>query len=64
MKELERDDPTARVLAIAALERLGAREALPKLRELQTDNRRANFGEQVKVGEAARHAITVLSSGR
>jgi HEAT repeat protein len=64
IKELERDDPTTRVLAISAIERLNAREALPKLRELQTDNRRANFGEQVKVAEAARHAIVVLSPPR
>jgi len=64
IKELERDDPTTRVLAISALERLNAREALPKLRELLSDDRRANFGEQVKVAEAARHAIAVLSPPR
>jgi HEAT repeat protein len=64
IQELERNDPTARVLAISALERLSAREALPKLRELRRDNRRANFGEQVSVAEAAGHAIAVLSAQR
>ena len=64
IKELDRDDPSTRVLAISALEHLNAREALPKLRELLSDERRANFGEQVKVGEAARHAMAVLSSPR
>lgn len=64
IKELEKDDPTTRVLAIYALERLNAREALPHLRELQRDVRRANFGEQVTVAEAARHALTVLSATR
>jgi HEAT repeat protein len=37
---LERDDPSVRVLAIAALERLNAREALPRLRELLQDSGR------------------------
>ena len=64
MKELERDDPTTRVLVISALERLNARESLPKLHALQTDGRRANFGEQVKVADAARRAIAVLSPAR
>ena len=64
MKELDKDDPTSRVLAISALEQLSAREALPALRELRSDNRRANFGEQLTVAEAARHAIAVLSLRR
>lgn len=64
IKQLERDDPTPRVLAILALERLNAREALPKLRELLSDDRRANFGQQQSVADAARHAIAVLSPER
>lgn len=59
--QLDRDDPSLRVLAIAALERLNAREALPKLQELLQDNRRPNFGRFATVAEVARHAIAVLS---
>ncbi len=58
---LDRDDPSARVLAIHALEQLNARDALPGLRELLRDQRRPNFGERVPVGEAARRAIDVIS---
>ena len=61
IKEMERDDPSVRVLAISALETLKAREALPKLQELLRDNRRANFGDRTTVAEAARRAITVIS---
>ena len=64
IKELDRNDPTARVLAISALERLSAREALPRLQELQSDDRRANFGEQLTVADAAKHAIAVVSPKR
>jgi hypothetical protein len=53
-----------RVLAISALERLGAREALPRLREWQNDTRPSNFGEQLTVAEAARHAVAVISGVR
>ena len=56
------DDPSKRVVAIAALEKLNAREALPRLRALLQDHRRANYAAQVSVSEAARHAIAVISS--
>jgi HEAT repeat protein len=59
--QMARDDPTVRVLAISALEKLNAREALPRLRELLQENRRSNFGERTTVAEAARHAIAVIS---
>ena len=59
--QLSRDDPSGRVLAINALEKLNAREALPTLRTLLQDLRRANFGEGTSVAEAARRAIAVLS---
>jgi len=55
------DDPSVRVLAIDALEKLNAREALPRLRELLEDTRRSNFGDRTTVAEAARRAIAVLS---
>jgi HEAT repeat protein len=59
--QTDRDDPSVRVLAIDALERLKAREALPKLRQLLHDNRRSNFGDRTSVAEAARRAIAVIS---
>jgi len=58
---LEQNDPSMRVLAIYALEKLNAREALPKLRELLEDNRKSNFGDLTTVAEAARHAIAAIS---
>jgi hypothetical protein len=62
IERLERDDPSARVLAIFALSRLNAREALPALRELLQDNRRSNFGDLTTVAEAARRAIAAIGS--
>ena len=59
--QTERDDPSLRVLAIGALERLKAREALPRLRELLQDNRRSNFGDRTTVAQAAERAIAMLS---
>ena len=59
--QISRDDPSARVLAISALEKLNAREALPRLRELLQDHRRSNFGGRLTVAEAARHAIAIIS---
>jgi HEAT repeat protein len=61
---LDRDDPAARTLAIYALERLNAREALTKLQELQQDNERTTSGDPVSVAEAARRAIAVISAQR
>jgi HEAT repeat protein len=59
--ELQRDDPSARVLAIFALEKLNAREALPSLGELLQDNRRSTFGDRITVADAAKHAIAAIS---
>jgi HEAT repeat protein len=64
IERLERDDPSARVLAIYALEMLNAREALPTLRELLQDNRRSNFGDRTTVAETAKRAIAVISQPR
>jgi HEAT repeat protein len=58
---MARDDPSTRVLAIYALEKLNAREALPRLRELLQDDRRSRFGTQTTVAEAAKRAIAVIS---
>jgi HEAT repeat protein len=55
-------DPSMRVLAIHALEDLKASEALPKLRELLTDNERCNFDKLESVAHAAQSAIARLSS--
>jgi len=57
---------------VRALETLGERllaleridEALPKLRELLQDSRRANFGDLTSVADAAQRAIAVLSKPR
>jgi hypothetical protein len=60
--ELSRSDPSKRVIAISALEKLKAREALPRLRELLQDDARSSFGSRLSVAEAARRAIAVISS--
>jgi HEAT repeat protein len=61
IEQTERDDPSLRVLAISALEKMNAREALPRLRELLQDARTSKFGERTSVAEAARRAIAVMS---
>lgn len=61
LQVLERDDPSVRVLAIYALEKLNAHEALPRLRKLLQDNRRSNFGDLTTVAEAAKRAIARIS---
>jgi HEAT repeat protein len=52
--------PNVRVIAIQALESLGAREALPRLREMLSDNEKSSFGSRVSVADAARAAIATL----
>ena len=59
--QLGNDNPSLRVLAILALERLNARETLPRLRELLQETGRSSFSGQTTVAEAARHAIAVIS---
>lgn len=49
-----------RVLAIYALEKLGAKEALPNLRALLTDEEKSHFDKMVSVAEAANAAIIKL----
>jgi HEAT repeat protein len=61
--QLTNRDPSLRVLAIHALGRLNAREALPRLRQLLQQTGKSSFAEQTTVGEAARHAIAVISPG-
>ncbi|MGB7548634.1 MAG: HEAT repeat domain-containing protein [Terracidiphilus sp.] len=51
-----------RVLSIYALEKLGAREALPQLHLLLQDNEKISFDGQVTVAEAARAAIAKLNA--
>ncbi len=58
--QLDRNDPSVRVLAIDALETLQAREALPRLRALLQDDRLSSFGSRTTVADAARHAIAVI----
>jgi HEAT repeat protein len=61
LQVLEKDDPSMRVLAIYALEKLNAHDALPKLRELLEDKRKSNFGGLTTVAQAARRAIATIS---
>lgn len=60
--QLQNDNPSLRVLAIYALERLNAREALPRLRELIQDTRTSNYAGATSVAEVARRAIAVISA--
>ena len=60
IQQLDRDDPSDRVLAIYALEQLNAHEALPRLSQLLHDSRRSSVGESVTVAEVARRAILAI----
>ena len=55
-------NPDMRVLAIDALERLRAKEALPQLRLLLHDDQRIHFDGLGTVAEAARAAIDKLEA--
>jgi HEAT repeat protein len=57
IEALGNNNPSIRVLAIYALEKLGAKEALPRLHELLSDNERSTFDGLVSVAEAAKAAI-------
>jgi HEAT repeat protein len=59
---LSDQNPSMRVLAIFALVKLKATEALPRLRQLLGDNEKSNFGKLESVAEAAQAAITKLQS--
>jgi HEAT repeat protein len=56
------DDPSIRVFAIQALEKLDAKEALPLLRTLLNDSEKSRLGNPVSVAETARAAIDKLES--
>lgn len=60
MAALDNDDPSNRVLVIYALEALDAKEAVPRLLTLVTDDRKSRFGALVTVSEAAKAAIAKL----
>jgi HEAT repeat protein len=55
-------DPSMRVFAIQALVKLGAKEALPNLRDLLNDFEKSRFSNQVTVAAAARAAIVKLEN--
>jgi HEAT repeat protein len=57
---LDDDSPDVRVIAVEALAKLGAKEALPRLRGLLTDTERSHFGALLSVAEAAKVAIAQL----
>src|SRR5581483_5149969 len=60
IKTLADKNPSMRVLAIYALEKLKAKDALPALYRLLNDNERSNFGDLVSVKDAAKAAIAKL----
>jgi HEAT repeat protein len=60
IEALSNPDPSMRVLAIHALVELKATEALPRLRQLLSDNEKPNFGKLESVSDAAQAAITKL----
>jgi HEAT repeat protein len=60
MASLSDPNPSMRVLAIHALVELKATEALPRLRQLLSDDQRSNFGELESVAHAAQAAIAEL----
>jgi len=62
IENLRNRDPSLRVLSIYALEKLNAREALPRFHELLQDEERSNFGDRVTVSAAAKAAITKLDA--
>jgi HEAT repeat protein len=62
IKTLADENPSMRVLAIYALEKLGAKDALPALYRLLNDNERSNFGDLISVAEAVKAAIIKLEA--
>ena len=54
-------NPSIRVLAIHALKKLEATEALPRLRQLLGDNEKSNFDKLESVAQAAEATIARLS---
>jgi len=62
IEALNSKDPSMRVLAIGALQKLGAKEALPRLRSLLDDYETSHFGDLMSVAQAARAAITALEA--
>jgi HEAT repeat protein len=62
IQTLSDKSPDMRVLAIYALEKLRAKEALPQLRLLLSDNERIHFDGLGTVAEAAKGAIAKLDA--
>lgn len=59
---LDSRSPDVRVSAIQALQKLGARKALPRLRALTTDAEREHVDRLITVGEAARAAVAAVAA--
>jgi HEAT repeat protein len=62
IRALADKNPSMRVLAIYALEKLRAKDALPELHFMLNDNVKSNFGDLVSVAEAAKAAIAKLEA--
>jgi HEAT repeat protein len=61
IRTLADKNPSMRVLAIFALEKLRAKDALPALYLLLNDNEKSNFGDLVSVAEAAKAAKAAIA---
>jgi HEAT repeat protein len=59
---LSDNDPDMRVLAIDALRKLRAKDAVPALYRLLSDTEKCHFDRLISVGEAAREALTDLET--
>jgi hypothetical protein len=64
IETLNDKNPDMRVLAIYALVKLKAKEALPRIRAMVNDNERIHFDGLGTVAEAARAAIVELAGSR
>lgn len=62
IESLTEKNPDMRVLAIDALQRMKAKQALPQIRDLVSDDERIHFDGLGTVGEAARKAVAELGS--
>jgi HEAT repeat protein len=59
---LASEDPTVRVIAIRALEKLRAKEAIPALYRLLDDKGRSHVDDLIPVADAARQALNRLGA--
>lgn len=64
IESLRDKSSNVRVIAINALEKLGAYAALPHLHALLNDHEKTGYGDQITIAEAAKAAIAALEAKR